>query len=48
MVLILAAITVFKQGRDADAQTMLDDITSQYPEHALLSYAKGEFCTPQR
>lgn len=41
--LILASIAVFKQGREADAQSLLDDITSQYPEHALLPYANGEF-----
>ncbi len=39
---ILAAIAIFKQGREADSQTLLDTLTGQYPDHPLLPYAKGE------
>lgn len=39
---ILAAISIFKQGREEEAQTLIDTLTSEYPEHLLLSYAKGE------
>ncbi len=40
---ILAAISIFKQGREEDAQKLIETITSEYPDHTLLPYAKGEF-----
>ncbi len=39
---ILAALSIFKQGREADAQTLIDTLAGEYPEHPLLPYAKGE------
>ncbi len=39
---ILAVLSIFKQGREADAQTLLDTLAGEYPEHPLLPYAKGE------
>ena len=39
---VLAAIALFKQGREADSQTLIDTFTGEYPEHPLVPYAKGE------
>ncbi|MDE0638645.1 MAG: tetratricopeptide repeat protein [Candidatus Poribacteria bacterium] len=39
---ILAVLSIFKQGSEADAQTLLDTLAGEYPEHPLLPYAKGE------
>lgn len=39
---ILAVLSIFKQGREADAQILLDTLAGEYPEHPLLPYAKGE------
>lgn len=39
---ILAAISVFKQGREEDGQKLIDTLTTDYPDHSLLPYAKGE------
>ncbi len=39
---ILAAISVFKQGREEDGQKLIDTLTTEYPDHSLLTYAKGE------
>ncbi len=39
---ILAAIAVFKQGREEDGQKLIDTITTEHPDHPLLPYAKGE------
>ena len=39
---ILAAISVYKDGRDEEGQELIDTITSEYPDHTLLPYAKGE------
>ncbi len=39
---ILTALSSFKKGREADAQTLLDTLATEYPEHSLLPYAKGE------
>lgn len=39
---ILAVLSIFKQGSEADAQTLLDTLIGEYPEHPLLPYAKGE------
>ena len=39
---ILSAISIFKQGREEDAQKLIDTLTSEYPDHTLLPYAKGE------
>ncbi len=39
---ILAALSIFKQGRETDAQTLIDTLAGEYPDHPLLLYAKGE------
>ncbi len=39
---VLAAIAVFKQGREEDSQKMIETLTTEYPDHSLLPYAKGE------
>lgn len=39
---ILAAISVFKQGREEDGQKIIDTLTEEYPDHTLLPYAKAE------
>ncbi len=39
---LLAAIAIFKSGREEDAQKMIDTFANQYPDHPLLPYAKGE------
>ncbi|MYF98028.1 tetratricopeptide repeat protein [Candidatus Poribacteria bacterium] len=39
---ILAAISIYKQGREEDALKLLDTLTSEYPDHTLLPYANGE------
>lgn len=39
---ILAALSIFKQGREEDAQKLIDTLTNEYPDHTLLPYAKGE------
>ncbi len=39
---ILAAISIFKQGREEDANKLIDTLTSEFPDHTLLSYARGE------
>ena len=39
---ILAAVSVFKQGREEDGQKLIDTFTTEYPDHSLLPYAKGE------
>lgn len=39
---ILAAIATFKKGREEDAQKLIDTLTAEYPDHALLPYAKAE------
>ena len=39
---ILTALSSFKKGREADAQTLLDTLATEYPAHPLLPYAKGE------
>ncbi len=39
---ILAAISIFKQGREEDANKLIDTLTSEFPDHTLLPYARGE------
>ena len=39
---ILAALTIFKQGREENAQTLIDTFASEYPDHPLIPYAKAE------
>ena len=39
---VLAALTLFKQGKEADAQTLIDTLASEYPDHPLIPYAKAE------
>ncbi len=39
---VLAAIAVFKQGREEDGQKLIDSLTADYTDHSLLAYAKGE------
>ena len=39
---ILAAISIFKQGREENAKALIGTLTSEYPDHTLLPYAKGE------
>lgn len=39
---ILAAMAVYKQGREEDGQKLMDTLTTEYPDHSLLPYAKGE------
>ena len=39
---ILAAMAVYKQGREEDGQKLIDTLTTEYPDHSLLPYAKGE------
>lgn len=39
---LLAAISIYKQGREEDALKLIDTLTTEYPEHTLLPYAKGE------
>ena len=39
---ILAAVAVIKQGREEDGQKLIDTLSTEYPDHSLLSYAKGE------
>lgn len=39
---VLAVISMFKYGREADAQTLLDEFANDHPDHTLIPYAKAE------
>lgn len=39
---ILAGLSIYKQGRDEDAQKQIDIFLSAYPDHALVPYANAE------
>lgn len=39
---ILAAISIYKQGREEDSEKLIETLTSEYPDHSLLPYAKAE------
>ncbi len=39
---ILAGISIYKQGREEDAQKQIDIFLNEYPDHALVPYANAE------
>ena len=39
---ILAARATHQRGKSEDAQQMIDELATEYPDHALIHYGKGE------
>lgn len=39
---VLAVVSMFKYGREEDAQNLLDTFSKEHPGHSLIPYAKGE------
>lgn len=39
---ILAGLSIYKQGREEDAQKQIDIFLNEYPDHALVPYANAE------
>ena len=39
---VLAGVALHKYGKEDDAQTLLETLSTKYPDHTLLPYAKGE------
>ncbi len=39
---ILAARATHQRGKPEDAQKIIDELTAEYPEHALIPYGRGE------
>ena len=37
-----AAMAAYKSGREDEAQRMIDALTTEYPEHALILYGQGQ------
>ncbi len=37
-----AAMSAYKSGMEANAQTMIDALTTEYPEHSLILYGHGQ------
>ena len=37
-----AAMAAYKSGVEAEAQTIIDALTAEYPEHALIPYGQGQ------
>ncbi len=39
---VMAVVALHKYGKEEDAKTLLQTLSTEYPEHTLLPYAKGE------